>query len=188
VIEMTEHALVADYGRLAAALQPYRDQGLQLAVDNAGAGYASLQHVLAVQPDFIKIDMSLIRGSEGDLVRRTLLTALAGFAEATSCRLVAEGVETEGELRAAASSGSASRPGLPARSPWPGAVVERLRRPLAGSGAAAQSWPLPPPAAQRRDLQVLGERVVHLAVTRDPLGLHHVVRQRRLEADPLRRR
>lgn len=105
VVEMTEHAPVGDYGHLAAALAPYRSQGLQLAVDDTGAGYASLKHVLAVQPDLIKIDMALIRGADTDLARRTLLTALADFAEATSCRLVAEGVETEGELRAVAACG-----------------------------------------------------------------------------------
>ena len=105
VIEMTEHAPVEDYSDLAAVLNPYRAQGLQVAVDDAGAGYASLRHVLAVRPDLIKIDMALIRGSDGDLARRTLLTALADFAEATGCRLVAEGVETDGELRAVAACG-----------------------------------------------------------------------------------
>jgi EAL domain-containing protein (putative c-di-GMP-specific phosphodiesterase class I) len=105
VLEMTEHAVVDDYAELATALDPYRAQGLLLAVDDAGAGYASLRHVLAVGPDLIKIDMALVRGADSDVARRTLLTALADFAEATSCRLVAEGVETEGELRAVASCG-----------------------------------------------------------------------------------
>ena len=106
IIEMTEHSPVEDYDELAAVLQPRRQQGLQVAVDDAGAGYASLQHVLAVSPDLIQIDMALIRGSDGDLARRTLLTALADFAEATGCRLVAEGVETDGELRAVANCGA----------------------------------------------------------------------------------
>jgi EAL domain-containing protein (putative c-di-GMP-specific phosphodiesterase class I) len=128
VVEMTEHAPVVDYDQLTAVLQPYRDQGLQLAVDDAGAGYSSLQHVLAVRPDLIKIDMALIRGSDGDLARRTLLTALADFAEATSCRLVAEGVETDGELRAVASSGvhlgQGHLLGRPGREPsWSGFAV-----------------------------------------------------------------
>ena len=105
ILEMTEHAPVEDYAQLAEALNPFRAQGLQVAVDDAGAGYASLRHVLAVRPDFIKIDMALVRGADGDLARRTLLTALADFAEATGCRLVAEGVETDGELRAVASCG-----------------------------------------------------------------------------------
>jgi EAL domain-containing protein (putative c-di-GMP-specific phosphodiesterase class I) len=105
VVEVTEHSPVADYDLLARTLQPYRDQGLRLAVDDAGAGYASLRHVLAVRPDFIKVDMALVRGSDADLARRTLLTVLARFAEATSCRLLAEGVETAGELRAVRSCG-----------------------------------------------------------------------------------
>ena len=105
VLEITEHAPVADYAALSDVLRPYRERGLRLAVDDAGAGYSSLAHVLAVQPDLIKIDMALTRGADGDLVRRTLLTALAGFAHDTGCRLVAEGVETVGELQAVASCG-----------------------------------------------------------------------------------
>jgi EAL domain-containing protein (putative c-di-GMP-specific phosphodiesterase class I) len=128
ILEVTQHAPVADYDRLSAALDPYRARGLQLAVDDAGAGYASLTHVLALQPDLIKIDMSLIRGADGDLVRRTLLNALADFAEATCCRLVAEGVETENELRTLASCGVHLAQGhllaRPARNPvWSGFAV-----------------------------------------------------------------
>ncbi len=105
VLEVTEHAVVGDYDALHAVLEPYRAQGLRLAVDDAGAGYSSLQHVLAIRPDLIKIDMALVRGADADLPRRTLLTALADFAEATSARLVAEGVETEDELRTVAACG-----------------------------------------------------------------------------------
>ena len=128
VLEMTEHAPVADYDALRAALAPYRAQGLGLAVDDAGAGYASLRHVLSVRPDLIKIDMALVRGADGDLPRRTLLNALADFAEATSCRLVAEGVETEGELRAVAACGvhlaQGYLLGAPSRLPaWSGFAV-----------------------------------------------------------------
>ena len=128
VLEMTEHAVVEDYDELAAVLTPLRAEGLQVAVDDAGAGYASLRHVLAVRPDFIKIDMALTRGCDGDLARRTLLTALADFAEATSCRLVAEGVETEGELRAVASCGVHLAQGYflarPSRTPtWSGFLI-----------------------------------------------------------------
>jgi EAL domain-containing protein (putative c-di-GMP-specific phosphodiesterase class I) len=128
VVEMTEHALVADYEELAALLAPSRAAGLQVAVDDAGAGYASLQHVLAVSPDLIKIDMALVRGADGDLARRTLLMALADFAEVTGCRLVAEGVETDGELRAVSSCGVHLAQGYllgrPDRSPsWSGYKV-----------------------------------------------------------------
>jgi EAL domain-containing protein (putative c-di-GMP-specific phosphodiesterase class I) len=100
VVEVTEHAPVDDYGALAAVLRPYRDAGLRLAVDDCGAGYASLQHVLAVQPDLLKVDMALTRGVDADPARQTLLRALAGFAEPTGCQLVCEGVETAAELLA----------------------------------------------------------------------------------------
>lgn len=105
VLEVSSHAAVSDYARLSAALRPYRHQGLRLAVDGVGAGYANLRHVLSVRPDFLKIDMALVRGADVDLPRRTLLTALADFAEATSSRLVAEGVETQSELRTVAACG-----------------------------------------------------------------------------------
>jgi EAL domain-containing protein (putative c-di-GMP-specific phosphodiesterase class I) len=105
IVEITEHAPVADYDGLSAALRPYRERGLRLAVDDVGAGYSSLRHVLAIGPDLIKVDMALTRGADGDLVRRTLLTALAGFARDTGCLLVAEGVESHSELMAVADCG-----------------------------------------------------------------------------------
>ena len=105
VLEITEHAPVQDYDALSAALHPYRAAGLRLAVDDAGAGYSSLRHVLAMQPDLVKVDMALVRGADTDVARRTLLSALVGFAANTGCQLVAEGVETPGELAAVASCG-----------------------------------------------------------------------------------
>ena len=105
VVEITEHARVDDYEALAAALRPYRDQGLRLAVDDAGAGYASLCHVLSIDPDLIKVDMALVRGADTDIARRTLLCALAAFGDGVGCRLVAEGVETQAELAAVAACG-----------------------------------------------------------------------------------
>jgi EAL domain-containing protein (putative c-di-GMP-specific phosphodiesterase class I) len=100
VVELTEHAPVSDYEHLADILQPYRDRGLQVAVDDAGAGYASLRHVLAVEPDYMKVDMALTRGADADLARRTLISGLVRFTATVGCHLVAEGVETEAELRA----------------------------------------------------------------------------------------
>jgi EAL domain-containing protein (putative c-di-GMP-specific phosphodiesterase class I) len=100
MLELTEHAPISDYDRLTSALRPYREAGLRLAVDDAGAGYASLTHVLAVRPDWLKIDMALTRGADVDLARRTLLCALVSFAETIGSRVVAEGVETVPQLAA----------------------------------------------------------------------------------------
>lgn len=99
VLEVTEHAAVADYEALAAALQPLRDAGLRLAVDDAGAGFASFRHILRMRPDDIKLDISLIRKIDGDRSARALAAALIQFARDTGSSIVAEGVETESVLR-----------------------------------------------------------------------------------------
>ena len=99
VVELTEHALVADYDHLATALRPLRERGLRVAVDDAGAGYASFRHILRLRPDLIKLDMSLTRDVDADPARRALATALITFAAETGATIVAEGVETADELR-----------------------------------------------------------------------------------------
>ena len=98
VIEITEHAAVDDYEALATALRRHRAAGLRIAVDDAGAGYASLRHILKLRPDFIKIDLSLVRDIHLDPVRQALVTALVTFASTVGAVLVAEGVEAQAEL------------------------------------------------------------------------------------------
>ncbi|MEW6177015.1 MAG: EAL domain-containing protein [Pseudomonadota bacterium] len=98
MLEVTEHALVQDYERLAEVLEPLRREGLRLAVDDAGAGYASFRHILKLKPDVIKLDASLIRNVDSDTGCRALAAALIRFAEETGCKVVAEGVETQEEL------------------------------------------------------------------------------------------
>jgi EAL domain-containing protein (putative c-di-GMP-specific phosphodiesterase class I)/AmiR/NasT family two-component response regulator len=100
VIEMTEHAPVGDYEGLNRILHPLRDAGVRVAVDDAGAGFASLRHILLLAPDIIKLDISLTRGIDGDRPRRALSYALVAFARETRTTIVAEGIETEAELRA----------------------------------------------------------------------------------------
>jgi EAL domain-containing protein (putative c-di-GMP-specific phosphodiesterase class I) len=100
MLEVTEHAPVDDYVALTEALSPLRDQGLRVAVDDAGAGFASLRHIVRLCPDLVKVDLSLIRNIDGDEVRRAVVTALAAFASQIGAKIVAEGVETAGELAA----------------------------------------------------------------------------------------
>jgi EAL domain-containing protein (putative c-di-GMP-specific phosphodiesterase class I) len=100
VLEITEHTSVADYDTLLAALAPLRAQGLRLAVDDTGAGYASMRHILALEPDLLKLDMSLTRGIDRDRKRRALASALIAFARETGAGIIAEGVETHSELQA----------------------------------------------------------------------------------------
>jgi EAL domain-containing protein (putative c-di-GMP-specific phosphodiesterase class I) len=97
VVEVSEHEAVHDYVELAAALAPLREGGLRLAVDDAGAGYASLRHVVRLAPDVIKLDMSLVSGVDEDPARRELASALTSFAHRTGAVVVAEGVERQAE-------------------------------------------------------------------------------------------
>ncbi|TGD96445.1 sensor domain-containing phosphodiesterase [Methylobacterium nonmethylotrophicum] len=97
VVELTEHAAVASYARLREVLGPFRSQGLGLAIDDVGAGHATLRHVLDLAPEFIKLDMSLIRNIDADSARRALTEALTGYGRRIGCEIVAEGVETEAE-------------------------------------------------------------------------------------------
>lgn len=99
VLEITEHAHVEDYAALLAALQPLRHRGIRLAVDDAGAGYASLQHILHLRPDIIKLDMGLTRHIDLDPARRALAAALIKFSADTGSGIIAEGVETASELK-----------------------------------------------------------------------------------------
>jgi EAL domain-containing protein (putative c-di-GMP-specific phosphodiesterase class I) len=98
VLEITEHTGVEDYAGLLKALQPLRHRGLRLAIDDAGAGYSSLRHVLNLRPDLIKLDMELTRNIDLDPARRALASALIAFARDIESCIIAEGVETASEL------------------------------------------------------------------------------------------
>lgn len=98
VVEITEHAAVADYDRLMSTLAGVRGRGGRIAVDDAGAGFASLRHVVQLQPDIIKIDGSLIRGLDAEPLHRAMVESLVSFAANTGATLVAEAVETASEL------------------------------------------------------------------------------------------
>jgi EAL domain-containing protein (putative c-di-GMP-specific phosphodiesterase class I)/FixJ family two-component response regulator len=105
VLELTEHAPVADYEAVHGALRPWREAGLRFAIDDAGAGYASFQHILRLRPDIIKLDIALTRGIDADPIRRSLAAALVTFGHEMDAVLVAEGVETAQELEALAALG-----------------------------------------------------------------------------------
>ncbi|SBS30566.1 Putative cyclic-di-GMP phosphodiesterase AdrB [Marinomonas aquimarina] len=100
VLEITEHDEISDYAQVSEVLAPLREQGLRLAVDDAGAGYASFRHILLLKPDVIKLDRSLINGIDSDPSQYALATAIVAFAESTQSTIVAEGIETDSELNA----------------------------------------------------------------------------------------
>jgi EAL domain-containing protein (putative c-di-GMP-specific phosphodiesterase class I) len=98
VVEVTEHAAVDSYAPLHRQLAPLRRQGMRIAVDDAGAGYASLRHVLELRPDFIKVDRTLIHGIAGDHARRVAVSAFLSLALDIGSSVVAEGVECPADL------------------------------------------------------------------------------------------
>ncbi|MEO8571191.1 MAG: EAL domain-containing protein [Chloroflexota bacterium] len=96
VLEVTEHAEIGDYAAFGAALRALRPR-VELAVDDAGAGFASLRHILELRPSFVKLDRSLVAGLEADPARQALIVGLLHFARSTNSRLIAEGIETVAE-------------------------------------------------------------------------------------------
>ncbi|MGZ5213362.1 MAG: EAL domain-containing protein [Actinomycetota bacterium] len=98
VIEITEHEAIEDYAVLAAALEGSREHGVRVAIDDAGAGFASLRHTLLLRPDIVKVDTSLTRNIDGDRAKRALTSALVSFGEEMGIAIIAEGIETREEL------------------------------------------------------------------------------------------
>jgi predicted signal transduction protein with EAL and GGDEF domain len=114
-----QHISIDDYRALGEPLEILRRRGVKLAVDDAGSGYASLRHILQLDPDIIK----LVRDLDQDPARAALVTALVGFAHAIGASVTAEGVETA-EERLQSRTGPALRT-LARRSAVPVAVDVR---------------------------------------------------------------
>lgn len=97
VIELSEHEAIDDYGPILAAMRRL-GPGRSLAVDDAGAGFASLRHILEVKPAYVKLDIGLVSGVDADPSRRALIAGFVHFARDAGFMLVAEGIETSEEL------------------------------------------------------------------------------------------
>ena len=123
VIELTEHLPIADYATLRAALDRL-DGSVRLAIDDAGAGFASMRHVLELRPAFVKLDLTLTRGIDGDRVRQALVAGLRHFAGRAGCELIAEGVEREAEVAALRVLGARLGQGFLFARPMPAAALE----------------------------------------------------------------
>jgi EAL domain-containing protein (putative c-di-GMP-specific phosphodiesterase class I) len=98
VVEVTEQTPVEDYDGLRARLDGLRAAGASVAVDDTGAGYASLSHILALEPRFVKLDRSLVTDVDLDPRKEAAVAAIGAFAGRLDAWLVAEGVERPGEL------------------------------------------------------------------------------------------
>jgi diguanylate cyclase (GGDEF)-like protein len=134
-LELTEHAPVEDYEALSRALAGLRARGVKLMIDDAGAGFASFRHVLGLEPDVIKLDLSLTRDIHRDPVRRALAASLVAFAREIGADIVAEGIETQEELDALLGLGITLGQGYYIARPGPDPVRPRL--PLAAAAPTA---------------------------------------------------
>jgi EAL domain-containing protein (putative c-di-GMP-specific phosphodiesterase class I)/DNA-binding NarL/FixJ family response regulator len=98
IVEVTEHAPITDYPQLRTAIAALRRGGARLAVDDVGAGHASLRHILQLDPDLIKLDVSLTRDIQTQRSQRAMASALVTFAREVGASVIAVGIETEAEL------------------------------------------------------------------------------------------
>jgi EAL domain-containing protein (putative c-di-GMP-specific phosphodiesterase class I) len=138
LLELSEHDQVADYAVLAAVLAPLRADGLRLAIDDVGAGYSSLRHIVLTAPDVLKMDRSVVSGVDADPVLAKLVASLVEFGHGCGAKVVAEGVETAAEaaelrrlqvdLGQGWLFGRPALPGLPA-----GSAVPLARPPVDGT-------------------------------------------------------
>lgn len=142
VLEITEHAEVPDYKAVTEALKPLRARGIKLAIDDAGAGYASMRHIVNMHPDLIKLDMSLTRDIDTDPNRRALAKAMISFARDIGSHITAEGVETEGELEMLKKLGVDKVQGFYLSRPVSLDEAIRLEEESADAPMPADSWPL----------------------------------------------
>ena len=99
VVEVTEHAVVTDYEPLQQAIGNLRKHGVRLAIDDAGAGFASLKHIVRLLPEFIKLDMFLVHDIHRDPVKRAVAAGMLGVASQIGGKVIAEGVESAEDLR-----------------------------------------------------------------------------------------
>ena len=99
IVEVTESEIISDIDRFTDIVSGYRRQGIQLALDDFGAGYSGLSLLADFQPDIIKLDMNLVRGIESRGARQSIVRAIVQVCEDLGIEVIAEGVETVAEYR-----------------------------------------------------------------------------------------
>jgi EAL domain-containing protein (putative c-di-GMP-specific phosphodiesterase class I) len=99
VLEISEQEAINNFAIFREMRDSWRNLGIRIAVDDAGAGYASLEAIMEITPDYLKADMGLVRGIDADPPRQEVLRALNNVARRIGAEVIAEGVETEEELR-----------------------------------------------------------------------------------------
>jgi EAL domain-containing protein (putative c-di-GMP-specific phosphodiesterase class I) len=98
VFEITERSAITDFQAFRKVIRHYRNQGFKIAVDDAGAGYSSLKTILELEPDYIKLDRSLISNIDTNEMKASIVEAFGMFAKKSKINILAEGIETAAEL------------------------------------------------------------------------------------------
>ena len=99
VFELTERSSVEDTQVFQQVVGHYKAQGYQIAIDDAGSGYSNLNRIGFVEPQYIKIDMELIRNIDINRGKRSMVEVMSKFCEEMGYKLIAEGIETENEMK-----------------------------------------------------------------------------------------
>jgi EAL domain-containing protein (putative c-di-GMP-specific phosphodiesterase class I) len=126
VLEITERSAIGNLALFEATLNRLRDYGIGVAVDDAGAGYASLNTIARLKPDFLKFDMALVRGIDRDRVKQELLATVQELGSRVDARVIAEGIETKGEFQTLMEAGVEFGQGYFLAKPKPALEIERF--------------------------------------------------------------
>ena len=97
VFELTERAAIEDYGAFRTLLDEFRGKGIEIAIDDAGSGYASLEAIASLAPDYLKITKSLVSTLAREPIKQDLISMLVELAKKTGAKTLAEGIETAEE-------------------------------------------------------------------------------------------
>jgi EAL domain-containing protein (putative c-di-GMP-specific phosphodiesterase class I) len=122
ILEVTEMERIQDVTMTRKCLDHYRSRGILIALDDFGAGYNGLNTLIELRPDIVKLDIELIRGIDADQTRQIVVRSIIEMARKLAVRLIAEGVETEGEARMLRSLGIDLMQGYLFAKPAPGAL------------------------------------------------------------------
>jgi len=125
VLEITERVSIQNYSLFFNKINALKEKGLKLAVDDVGSGFASLDTIAETKPDYVKIDMSLIRDIHTDNIKQSIVEAIVNFCKKTNMITVAEGVEVRDEVEKVLSMGVDAAQGYYLARPEPGVKFER---------------------------------------------------------------
>lgn len=119
VFEITERTAIEDAETFKQTVNHYRRQSYQIAIDDFGNGYAGLSRICSLSPNFVKIDMSIVRDIDKDPIKKTLVESFVSFCENANIMLIAEGIETKEELKTLIKSGVSYGQGYYLQRPFP---------------------------------------------------------------------